>query len=361
MISTNDENNIDIKKINMDIPSFPQVAAYLLKNLDTQIKELQTKLPETKIKNDLNAVKNNSRIDQRYVQQLEIIVTDFFKKYSSGSIQLPQPQKGKALNYDEMQKWNNFAGEINKNSDIAFKSISDAMKRVVNDYKENFESELKNLLAREDAFIQKNKDGQPSYEDDKFKNEWKHKITSKMNLIATSCEEYIPTAINRYFISSSIYNNASKYIMQLLELLLANSKNVANPQSNNIFLTLYNNFNDNKESFIKSANNILNSIKTNFKDIYDNVIGNTNYSFNENLLNEFFAKYDSLLKSKNFNNNDFVNKIIMQSRELDKMTAYILLKMILGDDVTKEDFERYGFIEKSNDNAINNNQQNSNQ
>ena len=48
----------------------------------------------------------------------------------------------------------------------------------------------------------------------------------------TSCRDYIPVAINVYFISSDIYKNALNYATSALELLIANNKNTLKNQKN---------------------------------------------------------------------------------------------------------------------------------
>ena len=333
-------------KVNMNIPSFPQVAATMLNSLKAQMDEQKARLSEKKLTSTLSDIRNkNSRLDSHYLQQLEILVSDFFKKYSAGNLNLPTPSKGHILNYDELSTWKKFSEKLSSGNK-GFDSIRGAMKRVITEYKTQFNSELEELLKREDNFINKNKDGNKSDSDIKFEAEWKQKVTSKMEQIATNCEDYIDHAINAYFVSSPIYKSALEYCELALEVLIANSKNTLKNLNDNSFTQLYQEYTENPNGFINEVNKYLNEIKNNYSDVYNQfTIERANI---KNLISEFFSQFNKFANAKMFDMNSYKNQILFKLSDQKDMQllAYVLMLICFDQDINANDFVDYHLVVK---------------
>ena len=296
--------SVDMDNINMNIPSFPQVAKQLLIALEKQTAQNMEMLPISKIKKDIETVKKGNPLSQRYIQTLEIRVTDFIRKYSSGTISLQKPDKGKLLSYDELKQWEKYANNGDK-SDKMFAYVHNTMEQIVNDYEKKFIENFNVLKTSEDSFIKKYKDGEASKSDLQFISDWEQKITQKVQQVKTECIEYIPTAINNYFISNKIYKTASDYVLLCLQLLMANSKNTINGADgkSNQLLKFVNEWVDgDKDDIIEivniKRNDILNAIKNdaNYSNISE-LVNNINDDVIENAISAIsniknIQKYD---------------------------------------------------------------------
>ena len=347
----NDVNNSDI---NMNIPSFPQMAATLLKTLQSQIEERKKQLSVAKLDSTLNDIRNkNSKLDAHYASQLEIFVTDFFRKYAGGKLTLPTPAKGKQLSYDELQAWNKFATEKLPKAENGFEAVTSGMKKVVEEYKEMFKSEFDELLKREDSFINKYKDGEKSDEDIKFESEWKSKINSKMDQIVINCENYIQTAVLEYFVSSPIYKDALEYVRKALEVLLANSKNLSGDNNNNnILKEMYYDYDNDSKNFINNLNRYLEIFKKSYTDLFDdNFKDNLSYKFDEADVTDFFNKFSNRLNSnKKMDKNDYLHEIVLKMVAKEQCIAYIILKAFTNEDFNQNEMSRLGIIKQENNN-----------
>ena len=215
---------VNLNNINPNIPSFPGVPKKLVDALAAQLTSLKKSVPESKLLSDISKVRAGAKLPANYAQQLELVATNFLRKYSGGGIALPQPKKGENMSSAELNQWKDL---LNKNKTMAnmdsFKSISDSMKKVIDMYKQEFTTFLNEFNAREDRHIQQNKDGKASDSDIKFKADWNTKLNHKMNAIVDSCTDFIPVAINEYIIKSGIYKGALEYISKIIELLFANT------------------------------------------------------------------------------------------------------------------------------------------
>lgn len=298
-IDLNDTNTsvptVNMNNVNMNIPSFPQVAKQLLNGLKDQMNRIQSNLSVDRLKEDLKSVQNGTPLSQRYVQTLEIIVTDFLRKYSAGQLVLPRPQKDKAMSQRDIEVWKKYSDTANSSRDKMFKYVYDSMEKIVNDYEKAFNKEYNNLKEDENSFIKKYKNGEQDKSDRDFLTEWDNKITSKIKDIKEKCIEYIPTAILDYFITNEVYKNASDYIQLAIQLLVANSKNTANGNNTKNGLLEYVSewMNDNEDQVIDVIDNereqILNKIK-----------GDDNYKQLENYLNNINNNtIDKAIKSIN--------------------------------------------------------------
>lgn len=286
--SSSKEYSVDIKNIDMNVPSFPQVAKQLLDALDQQLKEKQEHMPISRLENDIKDVKSGRPLSQRYINMLEVVVTDFLRKYSSGTLTLPRPERNQTLSYDQLMQWQKYAKDPGGNSGKMFTYVHDTMEKIVNDYENQFKKEFEVLKTSEDSFIQKYKNNEKNKNDLKFISDWETKIVQKVENVKTSCIEFIPTAISNYFISSDVYKNATDYVLLCLELLAVNSKNISqrNEGKGNSLLNYMNEWLEgDKEDIIDVVNQkrdeILSHIQNN--DEYSDLLKELN-SINDNII-----------------------------------------------------------------------------
>ena len=315
----NGEHNVDMSKINMDVPSFPQVAKQLLNGLKSQMEQNKDKISIEKLNSDLEKINNGSTLSQRYVQSLEIMITDFLRKYSSGKLTLPKPEKDKTLSRDALKQWNEYSIKAKSSGDQKmFAYIYDAMEQIVNNYEKAYNEQYKNLKANEESFIRKYKNDDPSKRDRNFLSDWEDKINSKLQSVKANCIEFIPTAIIKYFISDDIYKNANEYVQLALKVLSANAKNISNIQDNDNELLDY--IDEYTEGNKEQLNNSVYEIVENLKSVIDNN-------------DEYKELKDDLSKI----NNDIIADAVVnitKIRNINKMNT-AKLKMITSDDVNK--------------------------
>lgn len=214
--------NVNMSKVNINIPSFPATAKRLLQSLGKELGGLKKMVDLDKIDDNIKAVRNGAKLSPQYIQNLEIITTNFLRKYSKGGLSLPKPSSDQPLSQSELKQWNNLLksiddGKYNKNDEDAFKTVNEAMMKVVELYKQEFEATLKGFNERDDKAAEDNK----STNDIKFKTEWNTKLNFAMETVAKNCIDFIPTAINDYFINSEEYKETLQYIAKMLELLYA--------------------------------------------------------------------------------------------------------------------------------------------
>lgn len=276
----NTNKMVNMDKVNMNIPSFPQVAKQLLKGLERQIEQNKENLSLQKIEEDLSKVESGIQLSQRYVQRLEILVTDFIRKYSAGKLTLPKPSKDKKMSYKELAEWQKYSQSAVQQSSKMFLYVHETMEKIVDDYEKAFNKQYQDLKDNEESFINKYKNGEKSKTDRNFLTEWDNKISEKVSEVKRECIEFIPTAIANYFINDKIYKDATDYIQSALNLLIANSKNMANNDNETNGLLEYVNEwqNDNEDDII----NIVNAEK---KELLNRINGNDKYQKLEEYLN----------------------------------------------------------------------------
>lgn len=276
----NTKTMVNMDKVDMNIPSFPQVAKQLLKGLERQIKQNKENLSPQKIEEDLSKVESGVQLSQRYVQRLEILVTDFIRKYSAGKLTLPKPSKDRKMSYKELAEWQKYSQSAVQQSSKMFLYVHETMEKIVDDYEKAFNKQYQDLKDNEESFINKYKNGEKSKSDRNFLTEWDNKISKKISDVKHECIEFIPTAIANYFINDKIYKEASDYIQSALNLLIANSKNMANNDNETNGLLEYVNEwqNDNEDD-------VINTVNTEKKELLNRINGNNKYQKLEEYLN----------------------------------------------------------------------------
>ena len=162
---------------------------------------------------------------------MEIIVSDFLNLYTGGGMNLPKPEKGKTMTVAEIAQYKN---SVEKgDSSKKFKTIYDALSKVVDIYEESFNAEWEFVRENEKEY-QKEKaanaswsgDGSISYKTMKQIVDHEIEIQGAMDSIINQCKGLIPNAIMGYFISSPVYEHTEETINKIITILLANSKNV---------------------------------------------------------------------------------------------------------------------------------------
>lgn len=322
---------VDMNKVDMNIPSFPQVAKQLLNGLDKQMKRNKERLSIERIQEDIENVQNGSVLSQQYVQILEIIVTDFIRKYSSGQLTLPRPEKGKMMSERDIQTWLKYTENAkNRGGDKMFSYVYNTMEQIVNNYEKKFNEEYNNLKEDENSFIKKYKDGEANKRDRDFLAEWDDKIISKVKDVKEDCIQYIPTAISEYFISNDIYRDATDYVKLALQLLVANSKNVASSNKNikNTLLEYVSDWmNDDKDDIIDIINDEKNQI-------LNTINGDANYSelkkyldgINENTIDSAIKRINSIRGVKSISDKDLA---LLTERDIENATGQTSISIII--------------------------------
>lgn len=313
--------NVDMNNVDMNIPSFPQVAKQLLNGLKKQIDRNKERLSIDRIKEDIENVKNGSSLSQQYVQILEILVTDFIRKYSSGKLILPKPEKGKTMSEHDINLWLKYTEDISGKNEM-FSYVHSTMERVVNDYEKIFNDQYNNLKEDENSFIKKYKDGEQSKNDRNFLTEWDNKIISKIKEVKENCIQYIPIAISEYFISNKIYTDAVDYIRLALQLLVANSKNMASSNKNikNTLLDYVSDWmNDDKDDIINIINNEKNQILSNIKGKPEYIeLEKYLNNINENTIEDAIKSINDVSNIKKMTDKELA---LMSEKSIDNITS----------------------------------------
>ena len=142
-----------------------------------------------------------------------MLVTDFIRKYSGGQIAPPTLNGKDLLSTGELEVWNKLLKktESGNNNETHFKSVYDALKKVLDNYNTNFKETLEELIKNSN-----------SEEINNFKmiQENKLKIQSKWDAIHQRCENYISSAIATYFVNDEVYKSSLDFIKELLVILI---------------------------------------------------------------------------------------------------------------------------------------------
>ena len=283
-------------------PSFKKTLAELLMKLRDQSAQINKKFTDEVIQKLNQIIESGQVISAGDVQSMEIIVSDFLNLYTGGGMNLPKPEKGKTMTVAEIAQYKN---SIEKgDSSKKFKTIYDALSKVVNIYEESFNAEWEFVREREKEYQKEkaanaswNGDGSISYKTMKQIVDHEIEIQGAMDSMINQCKGLIPNAIMGYFISSPVYEHTEETINKLITILLTNSKNVEelakNPELkvvstfNDILTNTINeeekeNIDKAKNLFKEKVNNIVQTYpnKTNFTqqdgDKFEEIIQNSN-------------------------------------------------------------------------------------
>lgn len=283
-------------------PSFKKTLAELLMKLRDQSSQINKKFSEETIQKLNQIIESGQVISTSDVQSMEIIVSDFLNLYTGGSMSLPKPEKDKKMTVAELAQYKN---SIDKgDSSKKFKSLHDALAKVVKIYEESFNAEWEFVREREKEYEKQKAanaswdgDGSISYKTMKKIVDNEIEIQGAMDSMVNQCMGLIPNAIMGYFINSPVYKHTEDTINNILTILLANSKNVEelakNPELKVVSTfndILTNTINEEEKENIDKAKNLfkekVNKIvqtypnKTNFTqqdgDKFEEIIQNSN-------------------------------------------------------------------------------------
>lgn len=211
------------------MPSFKNALIQLLASLNDRTRQLNDKITPEILETMRNNLQQKKTINMSDIQVIEIAVSSFINLYSSGKLGLPKPQKGQELNVSELSQYKN----VVQNSDPSkkFVSLYEALEKVVEQYKESFYAQWKEIRDKEVKY-QQNKadnaswsgDGDVSYETLEKMHDNELEIESAINDIIDGCRSLIPNAIMGYFISSPIYKAAEEKINEMIDVLIENEK-----------------------------------------------------------------------------------------------------------------------------------------
>ena len=212
-------------------PSFKKTLAELLMKLRDQSAQINKKFDENTIQKLNQIIESGQVISTSDVQSMEIIVSDFLNLYTGGSMSLPKPEKDKKMTVAELAQYKN---SIDKgDSSKKFKSLHDALAKVVKIYEESFNAEWEFVREREKEYEKQKAanaswdgDGSISYKTMKKIVDNEIEIQGAMDSMVNQCMGLIPNAIMGYFINSPVYKHTEDTINNILTILLANSKNV---------------------------------------------------------------------------------------------------------------------------------------
>lgn len=228
---------VDDLKTKTKMPSFKNALIRLLSELNEKTIQLNEKITEEKITSMKKIIEENKTIAMSDIQVIELAVSNFLNLYSSGTLGLPKPEKGKELTISELSQYQNVVSK--SDPEKKFASLYNALNKVVDIYEENFNSQWEDIRKKEIEFQQKKADnsswdgdGTIDYDTIKKIGDNEIEVRGAMDDLIDGCRELIPNAIMGFFISSPIYKAAEEKINSLLEVLVANEKVIEDNKKN---------------------------------------------------------------------------------------------------------------------------------
>jgi hypothetical protein len=299
------------------MPSFKNALIRLLTELNDKTVQLNEKITEERINSMKKLIEENKTIAMSDIQVIELAVSNFLNLYSSGTLGLPKPEKGKELTISELSQYQNVVSK--SDPEKKFASLYNALNKVVDIYEENFNSQWEDIRKKEIEFQQKKADnsswdgdGTIDYDTIKKIGDNEIEVRGAMDDLIDGCRELIPNAIMGFFILSPIYKAAEEKINSLLEVLVANEKVIEENKKNpdlkviSLFSDIANNSvrEEDKEK-VEEASNL-------FSEKVNNIINN------------------DLLKGMNFSNNVSFEDTIKKTnvKIIQNETAESLMKKI---------------------------------
>ena len=331
-------------KINMNIPSYRATCITMLNALDEELKDARKKATSDVITNWSNGLAEGKTLHSRDAQYIQLLVTDFIRKYSAGQIAPPSLNGKDLLSNSELQQWNQLLNknESGKNTETQFKSVYDALHKVLENYNANFKETLEEIINNT-----KNEEDKNDKNNSKMIRENKFKLQTKWDGIYQRCENFIPTAIANYFINDDVYKSSLEFIKELLPILIKNS-DIVNKSSKSEVGRLINLDDEDKQALIENVVNLYNKFaaalnKFNEDNKANNIsidipsyINNKSNMVIENI-NEVIESCASIYKkNKNIKSSDileqFVNNINAATK--DYPILFILIIKILDKNIS---------------------------
>ena len=336
-------------QINMNIPSYRQTCILMLEGLEDELKNAKSKVTANVIENWNNALSAGKYLYSSDAQYIQLLVTDFIRKYSGGQIAPPTLNGKDLLSTGELEVWNKLLKktESGNNNETHFKSVYDALKKVLDNYNTNFKETLEELIKNSN-----------SEEINNFKmiQENKLKIQSKWDAIHQRCENYISSAIATYFVNDEVYKSSLDFIKELLVILTKNSE-IVNRSSKSEIGRLINLDDEDKVELIENVAEKYNLLRSNIEKFNNGKQENTQIDLKEypEIFNEEFNGYiNDILEgiSKIYKNNknikpqDILNNLITNTDKT--KTAYPILFYLMIKTLDKNNMINYYINDNSN-------------
>ena len=281
-------------QINMNIPSYRQTCILMLEGLEDELKNAKSKVTSNVIENWNNALSAGKYLYSSDAQYIQLLVTDFIRKYSGGQIVPPTLNGKDLLSTGELEVWNKLLKktESGNNNETHFKSVYDALKKVLDNYNTNFKETLEELIKNSN-----------SEEINNFKmiQENKLKIQSKWDAIHQRCENYISSAIATYFVNDEVYKSSLDFIKELLVILTKNSE-IVNRSSKSEIGRLINLDDEDKAELIENVAEKYNLLRSNIEKF-----NNGKQNDNDKINPENYKEIDIDILRKYFN--DIIDKV----------------------------------------------------
>lgn len=211
------------------MPSFKNALITLLQGLNDKTVQLNDKITDEKLEAMRKNIEDNKTIAMSDIQVIELAVSDFLNLYSSGTMNLPKPEKGKGLTISDLSQYQNVVSK--SDPEKKFASLYNSLNKVVDIYEENFNEEMKLIRDKEVKYQQDiannkswNGDGDMNYETIKQLSDNDMEVRGTIESIIDGCRGLIPNAIMGFFIASPIYKAAEEKINTMIDVLIANEK-----------------------------------------------------------------------------------------------------------------------------------------
>lgn len=280
-------------QINMNIPSYRQTCITMLNGLEDELKVARKNISSKVLDNWNNALSAGKYLHSNDAQYVQLLVTDFIRKYSAGQIAPPTLNGKDLLTNNELQQWNALLKKSEKgDSNTAFKSVENALKKVLDNYNENFKETLNDIIN--------NAKGEEN-SNTKMILENKLKIQTKWDGIYQRCENFISTAIADYFVNDDIYKSALDFIKELLVILTKNSE-IVNRSSKSEIGRLINLDDEDKAELIENVAEKYNLLRSNIEKF-----NNGKQNDNDKINPENYKEIDTDALRKYFN--DIIDKV----------------------------------------------------
>lgn len=219
------------------MPSFKNALITLLQALNDKTSQLNDKITDEKLEAMRKNIEANKTIAMSDIQVIELAVSDFLNLYSSGTMNLPKPEKGKGLTISDLSQYQNVVSK--SDPEKKFASLYNSLNKVVDIYEENFNEEMKLIRDKEVKYQQErannkswNGDGDMDYKTIKKLSDNDMEVRGTIESIIDGCRGLIPNAIMGFFIASPIYKAAEEKINTMIDVLIANEKVVEENKKN---------------------------------------------------------------------------------------------------------------------------------
>lgn len=311
-------------------PSFKKTLAELLMKLRDQSSQLNKTFNEETLKKLDDVVKSGKTLALSDTQSMEITITDFLNLYSGNSMNLPKPEKESVMTIGDLKQYEKVSSQADNSK--KFKTLYDSLKEVIKIYEESFISEWKFIREKEKEYEQEKArnsswdgDGTVDYKTMQKIVENEIEVQGAMKSMVDQCTALIPNAIMGFFINSPIYQHTEETINKIINLLIANSKNIEDMKKNpelkvvSVFNDIMTNtINEEETENINKANDLFKEKVSQIVKKYPNKT-----TFSNNDINEF----EKIIQNSNIkvNNKDVADTVMKKIQDIKSRLAFACL------------------------------------